>query len=140
MPQGKILKITADPDGSMVTFKKESWMEPDMQCYDLPTRYWSQSEGRYKHDFACKKVGQHPMTSQLDPTVFTAAYSKGLKPGQIVSLRNYRNQNNKRFGFAIEARSGTKMDDKGKSKFVKRGNDALQTGGVLDVVYGVAAK
>ncbi|MGZ3438325.1 MAG: hypothetical protein ACXVDD_02370 [Polyangia bacterium] len=142
LEQGKIDKVVASGKDVNVTFKKESWMEPDMECYDLPTRYWSQSDGRYKHDFACKKVGQHKETSQLDPAVFPAAYAKGLKPGQVATVRIARPfaQHDKRYGFAIESRSGTGVADKGKEKFKKSGNDVLQTGGSLDVLYGVPMK
>lgn len=138
--QGKVAKVEVGADGALVSFKKESWIEPDMQCYDLPSRYWSQSEGRYKHDFACKKVGQHTETSQLDPALFSTAFVKGLKAGQIVSLRSAKDRAGKRLGFAVEARSGTKVADKGKAKVIKRGADVLQTGGTLDVVYGVATR
>jgi hypothetical protein len=137
--QGKIAKITPDPKGVLVTFKKETWMEPDMQCYDLPSRYWSASEGRYKHDFACKKIGEHKMSSELKPMIFAKHFANGLKVGQIVSVNEWTDQAGTLWGFPIEARSGTKLEDRGKAKVVKQGNDKLQTGGSLDVVFGAAA-
>jgi hypothetical protein len=136
LEQGKIDKVVASGDDVNVTFKKESWMEPDMQCYDLPSRYWSQSEGRYKHDFACKQIGQHKETSQLPPALVPAAYAKGLKSGQVATLRTGK-RGDKRYAYAIESRTGTKLDDKGKLKVLKKGNDMLQTGGSLEVLYGM---
>jgi hypothetical protein len=136
LEQGKIDKVVAKGDEVTVTFKKESWIEPDMQCYDLPTRYWSQSDGRYKHDFACKKVGQHKETSQLDPAIFPAVYAQGLKAGQIATLRPGK-LGDKRYAIAIESSRGTKVADKAKEKVIKSGNDMLQSGGSLDVLYGM---
>jgi hypothetical protein len=143
--QAKISAIKKVDGGVELTFKKETWMEPDFECYDLPTRWWSQVDGRYKHDFACKKVGQHPESTEENPTIFSAWAADGLKVGQVVTWRSGSNKAEKKVGFALESRTPEKgaakaaKAKKGKDDQVKKGVE-LQTTGTLEVLYGVALK
>lgn len=143
LEQGKIDKITPGQSGLVeVSFKKESWMEPDFNCYDLPTRYWSSSEGHYKHDFACKKVGSHPESSELKPHLFSALSAAGFKPGQVVTMHSgTMGHSEQRSAFPIESRTpekGGKAKKKGKAADdqIQHGVE-LQTTGTLEVLYGV---
>ncbi|MDB4968013.1 MAG: hypothetical protein JWN44_3702 [Myxococcales bacterium] len=144
--QGKVAALKKTDGGVEVSFKKESWMEPDFECYDLPSRYWSQSDGHYKHDFACKKVGQHQQTSEEDPHIFSVAVAEGLKPGQVVTLRGGTNRAAKRVAFPIESRTPEKGGGKAAAKGKKAKDDQvkkgveLQTTGTLEVLYGVPLK
>jgi hypothetical protein len=140
--QGKIAALKKTEGGVEVSFKKETWMQPDYECYDLPTVYWSSVDGRYKHDWDCKKVGQHPESSQEPPHVISAPAAEGLKIGQVLVLRGGGPQG-KRVGFPLESR----IPEKGAAKVAKKGADnivprgfVMPTTGKLEVLYGVAVK
>lgn len=111
------------------------------KMHDLPSRWWSASEGRWKHDFTCKQVGSHQESSELEPRIVSAETAEGLKPGQVVTLR--RGQYAKRSGnyaFVIESRTPPKGANMTRRKVsTQRGAD-LTVAGTLNVVYGVAVR
>lgn len=141
LEQGMIAKIAKVADGYSLTFKKQKWMEPDFECKDLPTRWWSNVDGQWKHDFACKQVGSHPESSQLDPRIVSAETGGGLKPGQVITLRSgkYSGKDGV-YAFVMESRTPAKWAKLTKRKVsTQRGAD-LSVAGTLNVVYGVALR
>jgi hypothetical protein len=139
--QGLIDRITKVPDGYKLTFKKQQWVEPDYDCKETGPRWWSQVDGRWKRDFACKQVGSHRESSQLDPRIVSAETGAGLRPGQVVTLRRgvYSNKDGN-YAFVIEARTPPKGNKLTKRKVsTQRGAD-LSVAGTLNVVYGVALR
>ena len=141
LEQGVIDKITKVADGYKLTFKKQQWMEPDMDCQPSGRPWWSTVDGRWKHDYTCKQVGSHRESSQLEPRIVSAQTGDGLKPGQVVTLRTgqYPGRDGS-YAFVIESRTpqrGAKMTRRKVS--TQRGAD-LSVAGTLNVVYGVALR
>jgi hypothetical protein len=84
--KGQIASLARQGDGFLVTFKRETYEEPTLDCHDTDHIDQITPDGHVIYRQSCRAVGMHTVDATALPAWIRASFAAELKPGMFLEL------------------------------------------------------